>query len=66
MIKMKIKNEQGIELTKNVPEELYSNYIAIGWEECSEEIKEQKEEKKEVSTFSKNIKLEKDKENENL
>jgi len=58
MIKMKIKNEQGIELTKNVPEELYSNYLSIGWTE----VKPEKETKPLISKFDK----EKIKEDENL
>lgn len=31
-IKVKIKNEEGIEIIKEVPEELLSNYLSIGWE----------------------------------
>lgn len=31
-VEMKIKNEEGKEIVKGVPENLVSNYIAIGWE----------------------------------
>jgi len=35
-IKMKTKNEEGVEIIKDVPKSLYSNYIAIGWTEYKE------------------------------
>lgn len=31
-IKMKKKNEDGVEIVKEVPAELYSNYLSMGWE----------------------------------
>ena len=38
-IKVKKKNEDGIEIIKEVPSELYSNYIALGWTVVKEEKK---------------------------
>lgn len=35
-IKMKSKNSDGIEIIKDVPKSLYSNYLAIGWEVIKE------------------------------
>lgn len=35
-VKMKKKNIDGIEIIKDIPNELYSNYIAIGWEKVKE------------------------------
>lgn len=38
-IKMKIKNEDGVEIVKDVPANLYSNYLNIGWEVVKQEKK---------------------------
>ena len=38
-IKVKKKNEDGIEIIKDIPAELYSNYIALGWTVVKEEKK---------------------------
>lgn len=35
-VKMKIKNKQGKEIVKDVPAELYSTYLTIGWEVVKE------------------------------
>ena len=57
-IKMKMKNLEGKEIVKDVPKELYSNYLSIGWVE----FKPEKETKPLISKFDK----EKIKEDENL
>ena len=57
-IKMKIKNSEGKEIRKDVPGELYSNYLSIGWTE----VKPEKENKPLISKFDKD----KNKDNENL
>lgn len=52
-IKMKKKNADGVLIIKEVEPALYSNYIALGWEEVkSEPIKK--------NIFEKEIKKEKD------
>ena len=58
IIKMKIKGTDGKEIIKDVPKELYSNYLSIGWEE----FKPEKETKPLINKFEK----EKIKEDENL
>lgn len=57
-VKMKLKNSEGKEIVKDVPKELYSNYLSIGWEE----VKPEKENKPLINKFDKD----KNKDNENL
>ena len=47
-IRMEIKNADGVMIEKSVPENLVSNYEAIGWKivEKKKENKEDKEDKK--------------------
>lgn len=47
-IRMEIKNADGVMIEKSVPENLVSNYEAIGWKivEKKKENKEEKEDKK--------------------
>lgn len=51
-VKMKILNVDGVEIIKDVPAELYSNYVAIGWEKV--------EDKKDKTSFVKSIKSNKE------
>lgn len=46
-IKMKKKNEDGVLIIKDVEPSLYSNYIALGWEEVKPEPKKKLFEKDE-------------------
>ena len=55
---MKIKNSEGKEIRKDIPKELYSNYLSIGWTE----VKPEKENKPLINKFDKD----KNKDNENL
>ena len=57
-VKMKLKNSEGKEIVKDVPKELYSNYLSIGWTE----VKPEKENKPLIDKFDKDKK----KDNENL
>ena len=41
-IKMETLNNDGIKIIKDIPVELYSNYLAIGWEVSKETSKESK------------------------
>lgn len=47
-IRMEIRNADGVMIEKSVPENLVSNYEALGWKavEKKKEIKEEKEDKK--------------------
>lgn len=47
-IRMEMKNADGVMIEKSVPENLVSNYEAIGWKivEKKKEYKEEKEDKK--------------------
>lgn len=58
-IKMKTKNIEGKEIIKDVPKELYSNYVSIGWEEVND--KTSKESNKTLIE-----KMDKDKNNDNI
>lgn len=43
-IKMEIINIDGKKITKNIPIELVSDYMAIGWKKVEEEVKKEKSE----------------------
>lgn len=56
-IKMKSINVDGVEIIKDVPAELYSNYIAIGWEKVENKVDEVKKEK---PSIARTIKIDKE------
>ena len=42
-VKMQIINKDGKKIIKDIPKELISDYITIGWKQCEEKTEEPKE-----------------------
>jgi hypothetical protein len=53
-VKMQIKNADGKEIEREVPENLISNYEALGWKRIKKEVKEENKDREDSSSKSLN------------